>query len=126
MKEKPPRPAPGPNPPDDNAPLNLEHTPAHGIATNGYVLRKLEQAEAHMRLVAEETARSTAREEHNGKPVIPKSLTPWFFAGFTMCGAVMAVAVSYPEDLPRKVLVWATVGSFFFGGMLGLGSGLRK
>lgn len=130
MSDEVPKPAPGPRPPDDSAPLELQHTPAHGaigpFGVKPYVAAKLAQAQAHYEEVARAAAREAAREASNGKPVLPKSLTMWFFAGFTMCGSITTVAMSFEGVMPRAMLVAAAVGTMFFGGMLGLGSGLRK
>lgn len=97
---------PSPKPPDDSAPLTLEKTPSHFPVTAQYVKNKL-------------------AAESNGKPILSKKLTPYFFAGFILCGAVTSVVVGDP-DVPGWLLKVAGVGSLFFGGLLGIGPGWRK
>jgi hypothetical protein len=126
VSDKPPKPARGPRPPDDSAPLNLEHTPATFLVTVPYVKAKLLEAEKRLAVVADQAAREAAREENNGKPVLPKALTPWFLAAFTLCGSVTTVAMTFEGAIPRPLLITAAVGSMFFGAMLGVGPGLRK
>jgi uncharacterized membrane protein YadS len=101
-------PPPGPSPklPDDSAPVALEKTPAYGLVTAEYVKRKM-------------------AAESNGKPVVSKKLTPYFLAGFILCGAVTSVVVGDP-DVPGWVVKAAAIGSMFFGGLLGIGPGWRK
>jgi len=99
-------PRPSPRPPDNSAPLALDKTPSHFPVTAEYVRRKLAEA-------------------GQGKPRIPPKLTPWFFAGFTLSGAVTAALMGDP-DVPGWILKVAAVGTMFFGGMLGLGAGWRK
>lgn len=99
-------PEPSPKPPDDNAPLSLDKTPSHFPVTADYVKRKM-------------------AAESNGKPVISPKLTPWFFAGFTLCGAVTSVVAGDP-DVPGWVIKAAAIGTLFFTGLLGIGSGWRK
>lgn len=130
MSDELPKPAASPRPPDDSAPLEWSKTPSHGVVPAHqvpmYVKAKLEQAQARYEELAREAAREAVREASNGKPVLPRSLTMWFFAGFTMCGSITTVAMSFEGVMPRGMLVAAAVGTMFFGGMLGLGSGLRK
>ena len=99
-------PRPSPRPPDDSAPLSLEKTPSHFPVTAQYVKNKL-------------------AAESNGKPVVSKKLTPYFLAGFILCGAVTSVVVGDPEVHPW-VIKAAAIGSLFFGGLLGIGPGWRK
>lgn len=105
MTDVPP-PASTPKPPDDSAPLALDKTPAHFPVTAQYVKNKL--AETGM-----------------GKPRIPPKLTPWLFAGFVLSGAVTSVVVGDPS-VPGWLVKAAAIGSIFFGGLLGLSTGLRK
>ena len=100
---------PTPKPPDDNAPLTLDKTPSHFPVTAQYVTNKLAE-----------------RDETRGRPVVNKALTPFFLAGFTLCGSVTTVAMSFEGVIPRPVLIVAAIGSMFFGAMLGIGPGLRK
>lgn len=100
---------PSPKPPDDKAALAHELTPSDFPATRRFVKNEL-----------------AARDVDRGRPVLSKTLTPWFFAAFTLCGSVTTVAMSFEGVLPKGVLVAAAVGTMFFGGMLGIGPGLRK
>lgn len=125
MSDIPP-PAASPVPPDDSAPLNLEKTPAHGVVTVPLLVRKLAQAEARMAMVAEEASARGVKKESNGKPVIPKGAAPWLLAGFTLCGSVTTVAMSYEGAIPRWLLIMAAIGSMTFGGLLASSSGLRR
>lgn len=99
-------PKPSPQPPDDSAPLSLERTPSHFPVTAEYVKRKMEA-------------------ESNGKPVVSRKLTPYFLAGFILCGAVTSVVVGDP-DVPGWLVKAAAIGSLFFGGLLGISPGWRK
>jgi hypothetical protein len=99
-------PRPSPQPPKDDAPLSLDKTPSTFPVTAQYVQRKL-------------------FESGMGKPVISSKLTPWFFAGYTLCGAVTAVVVGDP-DVPGWLVKSAAIGAIFFGGLLGIGTGWRK
>lgn len=99
-------PLPSPKPPDDSAPLAIEKTPADFPVTAKYVQRKMAEA-------------------GQGQPRIPPKLTPWLFAGFTLSGSVTAALLGDPE-VPTWILKSAAVGTMFFGGMLGLGTGWRK
>lgn len=60
-----------------------------------------------------------------GKPIIPKKLTPYFLAGFTLCGAITAVLMGDPS-VPGWLIKSAAIGSLTFGGLLGIGPGWRK
>jgi hypothetical protein len=121
VSESLPPPAPSPQPPKGPG-----ETTQPGIASTEYVKAKLLAVEQHLAQVADHAAREAAREEHNGTPVISRALTPWFLAGFTLCGSVTTVAMSFEGAIPRPVLVAAAVGSMFFGAMLGIGPGLRR
>jgi hypothetical protein len=102
-------PAPSPRPPNpDAAPLSLDKTPSHFPVTAEYVRRKLQE-----------------RDTEHGKPVVSKKLTPWFFAGYTLCGAVTAVVVGDPS-VPGWLVKTAAIGALFFGGLLGISTGWRK
>ena len=100
---------PSPGVPDpDAAPLSLEKTPSHFPVTAQYVANKLAK-----------------RDETRGVPVIPKKWTPVFLAGFVLCGAVTSVVVGDP-NVPNWLIKASAIGSLFFGGLLGIGPGLRK
>lgn len=125
MSDEIPKPAQSRRPPDDSAPLSLEKTPSSFLVTVPYVKAKLAQAELQMKQVAEEAARSAARTENNGRAVISPKFTPYFFAGYTLCGAITAVVVGDP-DVPGYVIKAAAIGALFFGGLLGASTGWRK
>lgn len=100
-------------------------TPASFLVTTTYVKAKLLETEKHIAQVADHAAREAARQEHNGKPRIPPFLTPYFFLGFLLSGAITSVVVGDP-DSPKWVLKAAAIGTMFFGGALGIGPGWRR
>lgn len=67
----------------------------------------------------------TPAQSPTGKPVISPKLTPYFFAGFTLCGAITGVVVGDPT-VPVWLIKGAAIGTAFFGGLLGIGAGWRK
>lgn len=123
-----PPPAASPQPPKP-----ADGTTQPGVASTFYVKAKLAEAEERIaataaQAAAEESARAAlevVRSESIGKPVVSPKLTPWFIAGFVLCGAVVG-AVSGDPMVPLWVVKAATVGTTFFGGMLSIGPGLRK
>jgi acetyl-CoA carboxylase beta subunit len=81
-------------------------------STSGVDPRVIKQIERHI------------EKASTGKPRLSPKLTPWFLAGFSLCGAVTAVVVGDPS-VPGWVVKLAAVGSLFFGGLLGSSAGLR-
>lgn len=109
MAEKP---RASPRPPDDSAPLSLEKTPSRFPVV------------VEFPMIAAFVQRRLS-EQGVGKPVISPKLTPWALGGLILCGAVSNVLTGDP-DVPLLVVKVANIGTLFFTGLLGIGTGWRK
>jgi hypothetical protein len=130
MSEERPPPAASPKLPDDSAPLNLEKTPAYGVATVDLLKRKLMEAEVRIALVAEQSAEKAASKaaakESNGKPRIPASWAPFLLLGSAVSAGLITVHELMPNDVPRICMVIGSFGLAVFGPLLAASPGLRK